>query len=143
PQRIPDDFSQFGPRVGFAYQLGGSNHTTVLRGAWGLYYAQTPIIFFPTAGGERGGTLFAFFCGGQPASGFPYLYVDGQFPNVPSCAGGAPSINYVDPAFRNPRVSNFSAGIEHQLAGDITVSFNYAYTHSWRLRTGGFSSAQW
>lgn len=145
PQDVPNDMTQFGPRVGFAYQTGGS-HTTVVRGAWGLYYAQTPTIFFPTSGNERGATLFAFFCGGefgggQPSGGYPYLYPDGQFPST-SCSSSQ-SINYVDPDFRNPRISNLTVGVEHELVSDLTVSLNYAYVHSTRLRTGGFSSGQW
>jgi hypothetical protein len=147
PQGVPNDKTQFGPRVGAAYQFGSSSHVTVLRAAWGFYYAQTPTIFLPTGGNERGATLFAFFCGGafgggQPSGGFPYLYPDGQFP-VTTCASGAQSINYVDPKFRNPRVSNFTAGVEHQLTRDVTVKFNYVYAHSARLRTGGFSSGVW
>jgi hypothetical protein len=136
PQKIPNDYSQFGPRVGVAYQLGGSSHLTVLRGAWGLYYAQTPTIFFPTAGGGLTSTMF---CCNIPASGWPYLYPSDQNP----APGGIPSITYVDPEFKNPRVSNLTVSAEHYLAKDLTVSATYAYVHSWRLRTGGFSSAQW
>jgi hypothetical protein len=49
----------------------------------------------------------------------------------------------VDPAFRNPRVSNLTAGFEHQLARNWTVAVNYAYMHSDRLKTGGFSTSNW
>jgi len=135
PQRIPNDFEQWGPRVGFAWNIGSNEHPTVVRGAWGLYYAQNPTIFFPQGGGGKTATDFGI----APAS-FPYLFTNiAQLP--PSNA--APSFTYVDPAFKNPRVSNFTIGAEHTLARNLTVSGTFAYVHSWRLRTGGFNEETW
>jgi hypothetical protein len=51
PRRVPNDLKQFGPRIGFAWNVGSNEHPTVVRGAWGYYYAQTPTLFLPTAGG--------------------------------------------------------------------------------------------
>jgi carboxypeptidase family protein len=152
PQRVPDDFTQWGPRVGLAWNVGGTEHPTIVRAAWGLYYAQTPLIFFPTVGASRQTTLF---CPSQydciPSSGFPYLYpssvpygVD-QLCNPPMGATfiGCQSTNYVDPSFQNPRVSNLTVGVEHSFSHNWTVSANYAYVHSTHLRTGGFSTTNW
>ena len=149
PQRVPNDYEQWGPRVGLAWQLGGNAHPTVVRAAWGLYYAQTPTIFFPTLGGSRAETLFCpgSFC--APPSGVPYNFpstlsqsVD-QLCALASPAIGCPAISYVDPDFRNPRVSNLTVGVEHQVWRDWTVSVNYAYMHSDRMKTGGFSTSNW
>jgi len=146
PQRVPNDWGQWGPRVGAAWQLG-SEHPTVIRGAWGLYYAQTPLIFFPTIGASLQTTLFCptqYGC--APASGFPYLDpssvpfgVDGLCTSIIGCQ----STSYVDPAFRNPRVSNLTVGAEHSISNSWTVSINYAFVRSWDLRTGGFSTTNW
>jgi Carboxypeptidase regulatory-like domain/TonB dependent receptor-like, beta-barrel len=148
PQGVPNDYEQFGPRVGVAWNLGGSSHPTTVRAAWGLYYAQTPTIFFPTIGSARSQTLFCptnFFC--NPASGAPYTYSPKLNISVNQMCTqsviGCPSINYVDPAFKNPRVSNLTVGVEHQLAHNWTVSVNYAFMHSDRLKTGGFSTSNW
>lgn len=150
PQRVPNDFGQFGPRLGIAWNVINGSHPTVVRASWGLYYAQTPTIFFPTLGGLKAETLFCppiFGC--APASGVPYTFpstinvgVD-QLCTLAAPAVGCPSISYVDPAFRNPRVSNLTVGVEHQLSGNWTVSVNYAFMHSWRLKTGGFSTSNW
>ncbi|PYV26482.1 MAG: hypothetical protein DMG27_06685 [Acidobacteria bacterium] len=151
PQGVPNDHEQIGPRIGMAYSFG-SNRSTVLRAAWGLYYAQTPPIFFPTLGGSKAGTLFCFPnptfpC--LPPNGFPNLFpsslpisVD-QLCSYTAVAIGCPSVIYVDPDFKNPRVSNLTAGVEHRLGNDWTLSANYVYVHSSRLRTGGFSTTFW
>jgi len=148
PQRVPNDFGQWGPRVGLAWNLGGSAHPTVLRAAWGLYYAQNPTIFFPSLGGSKNSTLFCFFnakC--LPKSGTPYLFPSSlPFGVDQLCASaeGCPSPNaYVDPNFRNPRVSNLTVGAEHTLTSSLNVSVTYAFARSDRLRTGGFSTTQW
>ncbi len=152
PQGVPNDFSQWGPRVGVAWNVGSNEHPTVIRGAWGLYYAQTPLIFFPTVGAANQTTLFCptqYFC--APESGLPYLYpssvpygaADLCNPPMGTTFIGCQSTSYVDPSFRNPRVSNFTVGVEHSFSNSWTVSANYAYVHSWDLRTGGFSTTNW
>jgi hypothetical protein len=148
PQGVPNDWEQWGPRVGVAWNVGGTAHPTTVRAAWGLYYAQTPTIFFPTAGSANAQTLFCptqFGC--NPASGTPYINPSSLPISVDQMCTlsiiGCPSISYVDPDFRNPRVSNLTVGIEHQFARDWTVSVNYAYMYSWRLKTGGFSTSAW
>jgi hypothetical protein len=147
PQRVPDDFTQFGPRVGIAWNLGSAEHPTVLRAAWGLYYAQTPLIFFPTIGTSRQTTIFCppvFGC--SPSSGLPYLFPS-TLPigasDLCTSVAGCPGISYVDPNFRNPRVSNFTVTLEHSFTNSWTVSASYAFVHSSDLRTGGFSTTQW
>ena len=159
PQQTPNDYQQWGPRVGLAWNVGSQGHPTILRAAWGLYYAQTPTIFFPQAsngGGSKSTTLFCpanFGCtpGGQFAGPMDVPYT---FPSALSttsaglCAFGppfigCPAIEYADPALRNPRVSNLTVGLEHQFSGEWTASVNYAYMHSSHLKTGGFSTSNW
>jgi carboxypeptidase family protein/TonB-dependent receptor-like protein len=148
PQRVPNDYEQWGPRVGAAWNLGRGSHPTTVRAAWGLYYAQTPTIFFPSIGSSKTQTLFCptqFGC--NPTSGAPYIYPSALPISVDQMCTqsviGCPSINYVDPAFKNPRVSNLTVGVEHQVANNWTVAVNYAFMHSDRLKTGGFSTSNW
>lgn len=161
PQGVPNDFVQFGPRVGLAYSLGASR-TTVLRAAWGYYYAQSPTIFFPTSGSNKGTTLFCppqFGCtppqdtdiNGSPyvppsLGGFPYIFPSSvPYGAAQLCSGqtGCPSPTYVDPSFKNPRISNVTASIEHTFMRSWTVSGTYVFSHSENLRVGGFSTTNW
>ena len=147
PQRVPDDFNQFGPRIGIAWNVGSTEHPTVVRGAWGYYYAQTPLIFLPTIGTSKQTTIFCppqYGC--SPASGAPYLFPS-TLPigasDLCTSIAGCPGISYVDPAFRNPRVSNLTVGVEHSFSNNLTINANFAYVHSAHLRTGGFSTTNW
>ena len=147
PQRVPDDFNQWGPRIGLAWNVGSSHAPTVVRAAWGYYYAVIPTIFMPTSGGGKTEGIFCFFdtsC--LPTPGFPYL----QPPSIPQgineiCAIatiGCPAPNLVDPNFRDPRVSSLTSGIEHTFAGNWTLTGTFAWVNSQHLRTGGYGSEE-
>src|SRR5437879_9802991 len=129
PQVSPNNHEQNVPLIVLVYSFG-SKRITVLRAAWGLYYAQTPPIFFPTLGGSKAGTLFCFpnptfpclppVPSGQPPGppGFPYLFpsklpvtVD-QLCSYTAVPIGCPSVIYAAPDFRNPRVSTLPTGVE-------------------------------
>ena len=150
PQRVPNDFMQFGPRIGFAWNARGSEHPTIVRGAWGLYYAQAIAgIFFPTAGG--GHLTHCFFCDtSNPAfPGFPYILPNIQNINVTQlcmtqfgCPAPTSGGGYVDPKFQNPRVSNLTASVEQTLARNLVLTGTFAYVHSWHLRTGGYDAEE-
>jgi hypothetical protein len=150
PQRVPADFSQWGPRLGLAWNVRGGDRPTVVRAAWGYYYAQAITLFFPTSGAGNithcvGGCTFPQ--GGTV--GFPYLNPNSvnldanhlcgtQF----GCPAPSPNGGYVDPKFENPRVSNFTFGVEQALGHSTTLTATYAFVHSTHLRTGGYDSEE-
>jgi len=144
PQSVPDDYVQFGPRIGVAYNAGSAGHTTVLRAAWGYYYDQSPGIFLPTGGGGKTSDLFCFNIGVggcQPAGGFPFLWPNNAPPNISGLAT-PPGINYVDSAFKNPKVSNLTAGVEHELGNGWVATGTFTFAHSEHLRTGGYGTEE-
>lgn len=155
PQRVPDDFKQFGPRLGLAWNVGSNERPTVVRASWGFYYAQIPLIFMPTAGGGRTVGLFCFppfTCPGFPAGSFPYLFPSSttlgvnQLCTTPDPSNGVvygcPGPNLVDPNFRNPQISNLTAGVEHTFARSWTVTATFAWVNSQHLRTGGYGTEE-
>ncbi len=159
PQRVPGDFNQWGPRIGMAWNVRQGAHPTVVRAAWGLYYALTVGIFLPTAGAGNlthciGSCLFPN-SGNVPgvvantAVGFPYINPSStplgvnqlcgtQFGCPASTSGGG----YIDPAFQNPRVSSFTGGVEQALPYNLTLTATFSYVHSTHLRTGGYDSEE-
>ncbi|MEZ5399013.1 MAG: carboxypeptidase regulatory-like domain-containing protein [Bryobacteraceae bacterium] len=119
------DFTNFGPRLGFAYALGGK---TVIRGGWGIFYQ--------TLGNGGCGCTLGF--GGRPG----VAQSDGRNPafqwdaGLPSPSGGTPpfidptignflDVDYIGPDFgRAPRVYNWSFNIQHEFKN---VLFDVAY----------------
>lgn len=141
PQGPPSDWKQLGPRLGAAYSFDVGDKAAVIRANWGLYYAQTPPIFYTAPGANPTGVNFCFFnpsC--LPPGGYPNLNPD-SVPGPP--AGGVFDINYDDPELRNPRVMNTTATFELNISRNYTLSTTYVYAKSDFLRTGGFSSTQW
>jgi carboxypeptidase family protein len=154
-QRYSDDFKQWGPRIGLAWNVGSTQSPTVIRAAYGLYYAVIPTIFLPTGGGGKTTGLFCFppfTCPGLPTPGFPYLYPGStslgvnQLCNTADPANGitygCPGPNLVDPNFENPRVSSTTVSLEHQFHGGWTLTGTFAYVNSQHLRTGGYGSEE-
>ena len=150
PQRVPGDFNQFGPRIGMAWNVRNGAHPTVVRAAWGLYYALTVGIFLPTAGaGNLTHCIGGCEAAGGGTVGFPYLNPSStplavnqlcgtQYGCPASTSGGG----YIDPAFENPRVSSFTGGVEQALPYNLQLTATYSYVHSTHLRTGGYDSEE-
>ena len=117
-------------------------------------------IFSGSINGSKSTTIFCppqFFCAPpqdtEPGVGIsptlggpPYLFPStASFGAADLCVNppGCPAPTYVDPAFRNPQVSNLTIGLEHSLTNNWTISATYAYVHSAYLRVGGFSTTNW
>ncbi|MGA7914320.1 MAG: carboxypeptidase regulatory-like domain-containing protein [Candidatus Acidiferrales bacterium] len=146
PQHVPNDFKQFGPRIGLAWNVGSLQSPTIVRAAWGFYYAQAPLIFLPTAGGGKTAGIFCFGAYCYPPAGFPYIFpssIPGGVDSLCSNAAiGCPGPNIVDPSFQNPRVSNLTGSIEHTFAHDWTVTATFVWVDSQHLRTGGYGTEE-
>jgi hypothetical protein len=126
-------FSNFSPRVGVGYDLFGTGQT-VLRSSFSVYYGQigpgslssilNPLtaanIIFPwnDANGDR-------FVQVNEVDQTRILGFGGNYnPNNPSAIG---TPNSVDPNLKNDRTREFTASVDHQLQGNMAMSFTYIY----------------
>jgi hypothetical protein len=130
-------YDNFGPRVGFAYDLG---HDTVLRGGWGVIYAQQ----FLNVGAAPG---FAQTTTDVPVPGaagifnsslsFANPFPSGLVPIVGSEYGLASNIGkgitFVDPNVDIPRTQQYSLELQHQFGQNWMVSLAYVGSKSTRL----------
>ena len=112
------DFSNIGPRLGFAYQLGPK---TVIRGGWGIFYQ--------TLGNGGCGCRQGFANTNALVSNSPdpLLNWDGGIPVSPTfrppplldpTLSNFQSVDFFSPNFGNaPRVYNWSLNIQHEVKG--------------------------
>lgn len=144
PDDYPVDANNFGPRFGAAYDLGG-NGTTVLRGGYGLFYNSTRI--GQLSGVISDGPFADSFIVNLPVDGVDPGPSNAQLPSHPLLVNG-PVVNrdllnqLFPPSSTIPNGGSFSidnpdratqyaheasAGVEHQLRSDMSVSADYIH----------------
>jgi outer membrane receptor protein involved in Fe transport len=118
---LDSDFNNLAPRVGASWDLTGHG-TLVLRGGYGIFYDSGTLIensalyFNPPYF-----TLQLFFPGKQP------LRLENPFPTG-SGITPTPTINTLDPHFRNAYSHQASLGLERTFA-ETTLTARYVTTH--------------
>jgi len=134
-----NDFRNFGPRIGFAWQP--IDHVSV-RGGYGIFYPRVSSIValanvagppFNDTGLNFGvlGTLQNPFSELNLPSNNAYpLWQPRQYiPGVPASVELSPN----DPTSRNPYVQQWNASIQYEIARDFLFEVGYAGSHGLRL----------
>jgi hypothetical protein len=129
------DFSDVGPRAGFAYSI---NSKTVLRGGFGIFYEAT-------SNGGCGCTLGANGSFAQVSDGLtaPFQW-DGGIPKPagyqpppflgPSIGNGL-AVDYMGPTFgKGPRIYNWGINLQHEVA-KFLVEVDYSGNRGYRLNS--------
>jgi len=146
PSERKQDLKDFGPRVGFAWDLKGDGRT-VVRGGYGIYYdeifqnitlyekwsdVRTPL-FFVSAFREDGSLTFTPAQYAANSDAIRASFMD------PTFAGQV--LRLTAPDLKQPYSQQFNAGFSHQL--NPKVSFDVDYIHAigkreiarWRVNT--------
>jgi hypothetical protein len=105
----PSDKLNFGPRIGFSYNVDGAGNT-VLRGGYGIYYGRI----------NNGELLSIRFGTGSPNSQFSptYKVTTAGAPTLPNivtgagAAGAVPTSNYLSANLRDPEVQEYDLEVQ-------------------------------
>jgi hypothetical protein len=133
------------PRVGAVYSL---NDKTVLRGGYGLFYSPWN---YPAAGTTGWGQLgySATTLVQQSTSGAPTVSMSNPFPaglvqpsgnSLGLLTGTGGDIYFVDPNKGAPRVQQFSADLQRELPGNMSISLGYTGAKGSNLSWAGSNS---
>ncbi len=127
------DNTNFGPRIGFAYDVTGDRRT-VIRGGAGLYYGDIEANQYYDQALFNGVTTLQASVEAKPGVPLnlsqPFGSITGaQFLNG-SVAAPQQALQLVDPGIQTPYTFQASGGFERQLASNWTVSADFVF---WRI----------
>ncbi len=127
--RFNSDTNNFGPRVGFSWDIGGT-HKTVLRGGYGLYYGRTSNSAVANGLLNNGLITANYFM--TPTSAAAPVF-PGVLAAPPAIAAGSATINFFSPDYVRPVVHSADLVLEREFWRGFTISGSYLFSRGQRL----------
>ncbi|MEO6923217.1 MAG: carboxypeptidase regulatory-like domain-containing protein [Acidobacteriaceae bacterium] len=147
---VPEGYTDFSPRIGFAYRLT-SDSKTILRGGFGIYY---PLEFNSIYTGQVNGfaaTTTSYSAPGNDTRLVAFQFSNG-FPTNPLQPLGAAfgplgflgqSVGFQDPTrWQTPMSQQYTLSIERQIPYDIVLQAAYVGNHGVHLPAAGYNANQ-
>ncbi|MDE1177904.1 MAG: carboxypeptidase regulatory-like domain-containing protein [Edaphobacter sp.] len=144
---VPESFTDFGPRIGFAYKATADGKT-VLRGGFGMYY---PLMFNSIYTGQTNGfssTNTSYNPSGNDTRLVAFQFKNG-FPTNPLQPLGAAfgplgflgqSPGYQDPTrWKTPMSQQYTLSVQREIPYSIVVQATYVGNHGVHLPAGGYN----
>jgi hypothetical protein len=137
--KLNDMKTNFGPRVGFAYDVYGSGRT-IVRGGYGMFFARAinstlyqAIIGTGAAGSQ---TNPQFNAGQTCAPTFPQVVAPAQQAACLGSASGNATVDYLNPNFKVPQIHQADLTVETQVTNHDV--FSVSWLGSWGRRLPDF-----
>jgi hypothetical protein len=125
--QVPNYKKDFGPRIGFAWDVFGDGKTAV-RGGFGLYNGRlTNGVAFSVL--TQSGVVVSGLPQGQPSYSFSSAALGGPyFPEILSAqptSTAAPAVLYYNPHMKTPQIDQADLVVERNLGWNTVFSLNY------------------
>jgi hypothetical protein len=127
-QNVIGDNSDFAPRIGFSWGLGGGGRApkTVLRAGAGIFYDRFAQNYLMTLQRLNGVTQQTFTVTN------PDFFPNTPQPSTFTGATSAPTTYRLDPNFKSPYVAQVALSVERQVTKRSTVTLSYLHSHGER-----------